>query len=86
MAEFGLTPEDYAADVVGVFPDNISSVNVFIAMSTQWSMGPAGPIGLRYEVLPEIWRRTGIPAADRSAVFDDLRVLEDAALEAIRQQ
>lgn len=86
MAEFGLTDEDYADDMVGVFPDNIPAVNVFIAMSTQWNVGPAGPIGLRYEVLPEIWKRTGIKPADRGAVFDDLRVLEDAALEAIRQQ
>lgn len=55
-------------------------------MSTQWSVGFGGPVGLRYEVLPEIWRRTKTPPKDRDDVFDDLRTLEDAALEIMREK
>lgn len=86
MAAFGLTHEDYAADVVEIFPDNVPAFNVFVGMSTQWFMGPAGPIGLRYEVLPEMWRRIKIPPSDRDAVFSDIRTMEDAALQAMRKE
>jgi hypothetical protein len=73
--------EDFEESPVEVWPDNLQAVNVFIAMSTQWSVGPAGPIGLKYEALPEVWRRTKTPMQDRDAIFQDLRVMEDAALE-----
>jgi hypothetical protein len=49
-------------------------------MGTQWFAGPGGPIGLRYEALPEVWRRTKTPLADRDAAFQDLRIMEAAAL------
>lgn len=45
-----------------------------------------GATGLDYGVLPEIWRRTKTPIEDRDEVFDDLRIMEDAALETMRKQ
>jgi hypothetical protein len=62
------------------------AVNVFIAMSTQWRVGAAGVTGLDYSVLPEMWRRAKVPAGARDDVFDDLRIMEDAALEKMREK
>lgn len=65
----------------------MQSANVFIAMSTQWvHAGMSGvATGLNYAVLPEIWRRLKVPPASRDDVFDDLRVMEHAALEQMRK-
>lgn len=62
----------------------MKAVNVFIAMMTQWRVGMSGPVGLDYNVLPEIWRRTKTPIQDRDAVFADLLILEGEALEQMR--
>lgn len=64
----------------------MQSVNVFQAMCTQWRVGMGGPIGLDYNVLPEIWRRTKTPIQDRDSVFLDLQLMEDEALKTIRAQ
>ena len=55
-------------------------------MSTQWRVGPGGACGLDYNVLPEIWRRTKTPIDQRDDIFNSLRVLEDAALSAMREE
>lgn len=83
-AAFGLTPEEAAGAPVEIWSDNLPSVEVFSAMATQWRTGPGGVIGLDYGVLPEIWRRLKVPGKDRDDVFADLRIMEDAALKAIR--
>jgi hypothetical protein len=53
---------------------------VFIAMETQWRVGVNGPTGLDYSALGEIWRRTKTSPTERDSIFEDLRVLERAAL------
>lgn len=85
-AAWGLSIEEASGPPIDVWPDNLAAVNVFIAMSTQWRRaGMTGAaVGLDYSVLPEMWRRTKTPPAERDAVFDDLRVMEDAALEQMR--
>jgi len=55
-------------------------------MSTQWRVGAAGPVGLDYNTIPFVMRTLGIPVAERSAVFESLRVLEDAALATMRKR
>ena len=82
---FGLTVDEASAEVE-VWPDNLHAANVFIAMGTQWvRAGMNGePTGLNYASLPEIWRRTKVPPAIRDTVFDDLRVMEEAAIRQIR--
>lgn len=84
-AAIGLTVEEACGPPVEIWPDNLQAVNVFVAMSTQWRIGMNGPTGLDYGVLPEIWRRTKTPPKDRDAVFNDLRTMEDAALETMRK-
>jgi hypothetical protein len=84
-AAFGFTIEEVGGSPAEIWPVNLRSVNVFIAMDTQWFVGARGPTGLRYEALPEIWRRTKTPIADRDAIFEDLRVMEQVALAEMRK-
>jgi len=77
---------DEATPKTDLWPDNIGAVNVFISMSTQWRVGMGGPTGLDYNALASVMDLVGVPKEDRPAIFDDVRVLEDAALETIRKQ
>jgi hypothetical protein len=71
---------------VEVWPDNWTVIRVFNVMSTQWVVGACGPVGLNYAVLPEVWRRTKVSPADRDDVFEDLRVMEQSALQTIHDK
>ena len=53
-------------------------------MSTQWRTGVSGATGLDYGVLPHVMRLVGVGVKDRAAVFDEIRLMEDAALEMMR--
>lgn len=82
-----MTPDDYAEDwTVELWPDNLIPVNVFIAMATQWRVGPGGPYGLDYNTLPAVMDMLGVPAEERADVFDAIREMEDAALEEMRKE
>lgn len=54
-------------------------------MGTQWRVGMSGAIGLDYNALPVVMAMTGIPENERPAVFEDLRVMETAALKAMEE-
>lgn len=84
-AAWGFTEADMAAPPVDVWPDNMDAVKVFAAMGTQWRTRRSGVTGLDYAVLPIVLRLTGVPRADWPAVFDDLRVMEDAALTSMHK-
>jgi len=81
-----LTIEEMRGPPVEIWPDNLLAVNVFIGMSTQWRVGNAGAIGLDYNALPAVMRFTGVQPAERSEVFDSIRVLEEAALNTMRTE
>lgn len=86
---FGLAPppeDDAADDDLHLWPENAATVEVFIAMSTQWVRDFSGNVtGLRYEALPAVMRLCAIPRADHAPVFAGLRVMERAALDAIQE-
>lgn len=54
-------------------------------MSTQWRSGFSGATGLDYSALPAVLRMTGMARKDWPQIFDDLRILEDAALTQMRE-
>lgn len=81
MASYGLTREDFGGADFAVWPDNLAAINTFIALSTQWRTGMAGPTGLDYAAVPAVLRLTDVPRGDWSDVFDCLRVLEEEALK-----
>lgn len=85
MAAIGLTAADFEAeDTVEVWPDNVAAVNLLIRMGTQWRVGMAGLIGLDYSALPAVLRLSGVPRSEWAELFEDLQVLEGAALEQVR--
>lgn len=85
MAPFGLTLDDVAQDDFLIWPDNVQALHVFLSMQTQWRYRTCGvsgseATGLDYGVLPEIWKRVGIPKKDRNDVFAALQIMESAVL------
>jgi hypothetical protein len=75
-----LTVEEASGPAVEIWPDNLLSVNSFIALSTQWRCGYSGPTGLDYAAIPGVLQMLGIARKDWPEVFQDLRTMEDAAL------
>lgn len=84
LIAFGYAPDQPADDAIEVWPENMTAVEVFVAMGTQWAVGGmVGVTGLRYEALPVVMRLCGVASADRPRVFAQLRTMEHAALEVL---
>lgn len=81
----GLRPEDFAGPPTIVWPENRRSVEVFLAMRTQWRYSFGGAAGLDYSALSEIWQRLKVPQSERDQVFQDLQTLEMSALSAMHE-
>jgi hypothetical protein len=80
LAAFGLQVEQQEAGGIEAWPENETTIKVFMAMGTQWNVGMAGAVGLRYEALPVVLDLMGVAADERPGVFAGLRVMEGAAL------
>lgn len=78
--------DDYQQELVEVWPENYLSLQVFEAMATQWRTGMSGPTGLDYSALPIVMRQMQVPKGERKQLFDDIRVMEGAALKVMREQ
>lgn len=65
-------------------PENLPSFEIFSKVSTQWRTAPGGGvIGLDYNVVFRLLDRLAGDAWDE--IFDDIRILEDAARQAINE-
>lgn len=86
MADFGLTPADFLADDVDVWPDCWRAVTFFGALGAgSWSLHPRGhPVGIRPEAFTEIKAAFGVTADEWPDLLSDVRVMERAALEQMR--
>lgn len=84
-AEDGAAPAGGDFAVLGC---NWCAVRAFVAMATQWRYRAAGmasvPQGLDYGVVRDVLALLGIKKKRQPGVFEQLRVLEAAALEAMR--
>lgn len=83
-AEMGITSDMLAqpdAGAMSVWPDHVAAVRLFQAMRTQWRTGPAGAVGLDYDVLERVAGWLGLPAVDAD-LFADLQVMEAEVLDA----
>lgn len=76
----GLTREDLDDADVEINPDNLTAVNAFIAMTTQWRVGFSGATGLDYTALPIVLRMQRVPRGEWDDAFECLRVMEAEAL------
>ncbi|AEA59775.1 DUF1799 domain-containing protein [Burkholderia gladioli] len=97
LRAFGASPEslETASALVDnaafeVYEENWEAVKVFLAASTQWRVVGLGGFGhalvhtgLDYVALEVIMRMQCIPRSRRAAVFDQVRVLEEGALDAL---
>lgn len=57
----------------------------FVSLGTQWRIGVSGPSGLDYGVIPGVLRLSGIPEDGWPPLFEDLRIMEDAALTVMHE-
>lgn len=78
--------KDFAEAPFEVWPENVTAIAVFRAMSTQWNVGMSGATGLRYEALPLVLRLHSVPRAEWQDVFDGVRVMETEALSIWRER
>ena len=53
-------------------------------LGTQWRVGMGGPTGLAYEAVYGLLDRKGLDGNDWWQMFDDIRLLEREALNAMR--
>ena len=84
-------PADLVAEAEGfsdclVFPDAWPSVGLFRDMNTQWRVGPGGIVGLDYQALDAVMKFRGITGEEMSQRFDDIQIMESAAIELIRSR
>ena len=82
MAAFGLQWAGEEEKDFEVWPDNWLPLMLFLACNTQWQMTEAGPAGLRYEVLPVIYKTHGVKKKDRADMLTDIKTCERTALDA----
>lgn len=86
LAAFGLKVSDVTPPDVEVWPENATALDVFVQMGTQWRVGAGGAVGLDYGVLPFVMRMSGVPPRERGEVFEAIRVMEHAALQAMSEE
>jgi hypothetical protein len=87
LAAFGLKFEIPARhDNTGCWPDNWQVLQVFEAMRTQWNVVQGLVTGLRYEAIPVVMQMMGIRSKARGEIFNDLRVMENEALQVLNKR
>lgn len=83
-ASAGFTVADYEEEAE-VWPENWPAWHLFTLMQSQWESGFSGPTGLKYSVLFEFMDRKGIDDCNWWQMLDDIRAMEDAAINAMRE-
>lgn len=69
-----------------VWPENMPAINLFNTLSTQWIVGAGGVAGLNYIPLFHRMDRMKLSEQDHEWLFDDIRVIEAAAIEAMHRK
>ena len=78
METWCLTEEDYDVDV---FPENWTTVSLFMRLRTQWRSGFAGLTGLDYSPLFSMLDRLRLPDDEYDVLFSEIQIMEAAALD-----
>ncbi len=78
-------PDRDEEEITEVFAGNWTSLSAFVTVATQWrvvaTMGGLIWVGLDYPAVKMVLDHSGLPAP----VFDDLRVMENAALAVLNE-
>ena len=81
-AAWGITEDEYPD--VPLWPENISAFNFFASIANQWRVGNAGAYALDYNVVFHQLDRMGLEKRDYDELLEDIRVMEAAALGAMK--
>jgi hypothetical protein len=81
----GLHYEPPATPAIELWPENAAAARMFELVQSQWRMGPGGPVGLDYSVLPP-WLRPGCGGRRVREVLIGLQVMEAEALRAFSER
>ena len=74
----------YQPTDVEVWPENWAAVQLFDRVGTQWRTGACGAIGLDYCSVYPVMDRMQLGGQDWMQMLDDIRAMEHAALEQMR--
>ena len=86
LAVAGLTRDEVTTSV-GIWPQNVRAYNTFYGLRKQWNIAPmGGPIGLNFLVAYNRMDRMGLTTEEYNQLDEDLQVMEDAALQAMRTE
>jgi hypothetical protein len=69
-----------------VWPENWPAFLFFRRGQTQWRSGRGGSTGLDYTTLLALMARMQLSDAEHDELFEDVQVLERAALESMNQK
>lgn len=84
MLAWGFSEADLEK-TVEVWECNVPTLDLFRFMGTQWRVGGMGlPTGLDYNVLYRKMDRMNLTAEEYDRIEDEIRIMEAAALEAMR--
>jgi hypothetical protein len=86
MRNLGLSPEDYADDVVEIWPENEQAWRLFCYAQTQWRVGASGASGLDYTPVQHKMDRMRLSPEEYEELEEDIRTMEFAALEAMSEK
>lgn len=86
IAGTGFTLEDFADDIVEVWPENYEVFRLFAMHQTQWRTGMGGPAGLDYNTLYTTMTLMQFDAEKQIDLLADIRVMEAAALTEIHRK
>lgn len=68
------------------WPDNWQALQIFSALSTQWNVGMSGPVGMRYEAFPVIFKAFAVKKQKAHAeMMYLLRIMENEALQVFKE-
>nr|SPS06210.1 conserved protein of unknown function [Candidatus Nitrotoga fabula] len=76
---------DEPEEEILIWEENWPSFQIFCSLRTQWRTGFNGATGLDYGVLPVVYDIYGIEQNQRLAMFENLMVMEQAALGAMKK-
>lgn len=80
-----MSREDFAGELLEVFPENEQAFLLFTSLSTQWRASGFGYTGLDYNVLFHKLDRMNLSFDDYESIEDDVRVMEHAALKVLNK-
>ena len=80
-AAWGIPEEEYPD--VPLWSENLPAFNLFVSVANQWRAGGAGPYALDYNVVLRIMDRMELDRDEYDRLFEDIRTMEAAALDAM---